>query len=159
LIPFNPDLVLEILPTKKKYTSELLSPSVEITIRPAELSSQITTLEIKSSSRPETPISQVTVTNGTMIMQFPIGNTLIIEGMIDRLDTQTPLIATYKTTIKTFVQYAAAKALVQDTTMNKLKEAAANKKKRSKQTVGLSCVCPETWEIHQEAQRIAKRAK
>ena len=92
-------------------------------------------------------------------MQFPIGNTLIIEGMIDRLDTQILSIATYKITIKTFVQYAAAKALVQDITINKLKEAAANKKKRSKQTVRLSCVCPETWEIYQEAQRIAKRAK
>jgi hypothetical protein len=54
----------------------------------------------------------MTVINGTMIMQFPIGNILIIESIINRLDTQTPSITTYKITIKTFVQHAAAKALV-----------------------------------------------
>ena len=76
-------------------------------------------------------------------MQFPIGNISAIEGMIDRLDTQTPSVAAYKTVIKTYVQHAAAEALVRDTTMKKLKEAAANKKKRSKKTIGLSTVCPE----------------
>jgi hypothetical protein len=40
-----------------------------------------------------------------------------------------------------------------------LKQAAANKKKRSKKTVGMSVVCPETWEIHQETQRVAEREK
>jgi hypothetical protein len=64
-----------------------------------------------------TPTSQITVTNGTMIMRFPIGNTQIIEGMIDRLDTQTPSLPIYKAHIKTFVQHAAAEALVRETTM------------------------------------------
>jgi hypothetical protein len=31
--------------------------------------------------------------------------------------------------------------------MKRLQEAAANKKKRSKKIIGLSVVCPETWEI------------
>ena len=37
--------------------------------------------------------------------------------------------------------------------MQKLKQAAANKKKRSKKIVRMTVVCPETWEIHQETQR------
>jgi hypothetical protein len=65
----------------------------------------------------------------------------------------------YKAHIKTFVQYAAAEALVRETTMQKLKQAAANKKKRSKKTVGMSVVCLETWKIHQETQRVIKREK
>ena len=81
-------------------------------------------------------------------MRFPIGNTQIIEGMIDRLDTQTPSLPIYKAHIKTFVQNAAAEALVRETTMQKLKQAAANKKKRSKKIVGMTVVCPETWEIY-----------
>jgi hypothetical protein len=43
--------------------------------------------------------------------------------------------------------------------MQKLKQAAANKKKRSKKTVGMTVICPETWEIHQKRQRVAKREK
>jgi hypothetical protein len=43
--------------------------------------------------------------------------------------------------------------------MQKLKQAAANKKKRSKKTVGMTVVCRETWEIHQETQRVAEREK
>ena len=92
-------------------------------------------------------------------MQFPIGNTSAIEGMIDRLDTQTPSVAAYKTVIKTYVQHAAAEALVRDTTIKKLKKAAANKKKRSKKTIGLSTVYPEMWEFHLETQRVAEREK
>jgi hypothetical protein len=45
---------------------------------------------------------------------------------------------------KAFVNYTAAKTLVRDLQIKKLQEAAANKKKRSKKTVGLSIVYPET---------------
>jgi hypothetical protein len=65
----------------------------------------------------------------------------------------------YKAHIKIFVQYAAAEALVRETTMQKLKQAAANKKKRSKKTVGMSVVCLKTWKIHQETQRVVEREK
>ena len=92
-------------------------------------------------------------------MQFPIGNISAIEGMIDKFNIQILSVTAYKTVIKTYVQHAAAEALVRDTTIKKLKEAAANKKKRSKKTIGLSTVCPETWEFHLETQRVAEREK
>jgi hypothetical protein len=79
--------------------------------------------------------------------------------MIDRLDTQTLSLPIYKAHIKTFVQHAAAEALVRETTMQKLKQAAANKKKRSKKIIKISVVCLKTWEIHQETQRMAEREK
>jgi hypothetical protein len=86
-----------------------------------------------------TPTGQVTITSGTMIMKFPIGNTLIIQEMIDRLGTQTPSLPTYRATVKAFVELTAAEALVRETTMKKLKEAAANKKKRSKKNSRVNC--------------------
>jgi hypothetical protein len=43
--------------------------------------------------------------------------------------------------------------------MQKLKQAAANKKKRSKKIIKISVVCLKTWEIHQETQRMAEREK
>jgi hypothetical protein len=74
-------------------------------------------------------------------------------------NTQISSLPIYKAHIKTFVQYAAAEALVREITMQKLKQAAANKKKRSKKTVGMSVVYLETWKIHQETQRVVKREK
>jgi hypothetical protein len=120
LIPFNPDLVLAQLPTIKKDTSEPLLLSIEdITLD--EPSSQITGSKIRSSSRSVIPASQITVINGTMIMRFPIGNTQIIKGIINRLDIQTPSLPIYKAHVKTFVQHAAAEALVREATIQKLK--------------------------------------
>ena len=92
-------------------------------------------------------------------MRFPVGNSLIIQKMIDKLSTQSPSLPTYRATVKAFIDYTAAEALVRDLQMKKLQEAAANKKKRSKKTVGLNVVCPETWEIIQEEQREKIRAR
>jgi hypothetical protein len=157
LVPFNSDLILQILSIKKKYISEPLPLPVRVAVLSAEPLSQITISETRSLNRPVT--LQITVINGTIIMQFPIKNTSAIEGIINRLNTQTPLITAYKTVIKTYVQHAVTEALIRDTTMKKLKEAAANKKKRSKKTIRLSTVYPKTWKFHLETQRVAKRKK
>jgi hypothetical protein len=89
----------------------------------------------------------VTVINGIIIMRFPVGNSLVIQEMIDKFSIQTLSLPTYRVTVKAFVDYTAAEILVRDLQIKKLQEAAANKKKRSKKIVGLSVVCPETWEI------------
>jgi hypothetical protein len=93
-----------------------------------------------------------------MIIKFLIRNTLIIQEMIDKLNTQTPSLPIYKTTVKTFIKYTAAEVLVREITIKKLKEAVANKKNRSKKIIGLTIIYPETWEIHLQEQRKAKRA-
>jgi hypothetical protein len=97
LIPFNPDLVLAQFPTIKKYISESLLLPIEDTILPDE------SFQIRFLNRSVIPISQITVINKIMIMQFPIGNTQIIKGIIDRLDTQIFFQPIYKAHIKTFV--------------------------------------------------------
>jgi hypothetical protein len=159
LVPFNPDLVLGQLPTVKKYISEPQTSPIETSTIPAEPSSQITVLVTGSSSRPVTPADQVTVINGTMIIRFPVRNSLVIQEIIDKLSTQTPSLPTYRATVKAFINYTTAEALVRDLQIKKLQKAAANKKKRSKKTVRLSVVCPETWEIIQEEQREKIRAR
>jgi hypothetical protein len=52
-----------------------------------------------------TPADQVTIIHGIMIMQFPVGNAIVIQNMIDRMSTATPSIPTYQKTIKNYVDY------------------------------------------------------
>jgi hypothetical protein len=97
-----------------------------------------------------TPADQVTVINGIMIIRFLIGNSLIIQEIINKFNIQTPFLPIYRATVKIFVDYTAAEALIRDLQMKKLQEIAANKKKRSKKIIRLNIVYPETWEIIQK---------
>jgi hypothetical protein len=60
------------------------------------------------------PVDQVTVINGTIIIRFSVGNLLVIQEMIDKLNTQTPFLPTYRATVKAFINYTAAEALIRD---------------------------------------------
>jgi hypothetical protein len=51
------------------------------------------------------PADQVTINYGTMIMQFPVRNIMVIQGMIDRMSTITSSISTYQKTVKNYVDY------------------------------------------------------
>jgi hypothetical protein len=106
-----------------------------------------------------TPADQVTINYGTMIMQFPVGNATVIQGMINRMSITTPSISTYQKTVKNYVDYQAALALVRDLQMKKLRDVAANKKRRSKQTVGYTVIDPEKWEAIQEGERELQHRK
>jgi hypothetical protein len=90
-----------------------------------------------------TPIGQVTIINRTMIIKFPVGNNTVIHNIIKRLNTETPSLPTYRATIKGYVDYQVVIRLIRDLQMQKLREVAANKKKRSKQTVGLTVINPD----------------
>jgi hypothetical protein len=114
LVPFNPDLVLEKFLTIKKYISESQTSLIKTLIIPAEPSSQITVLVTGSLSRLVTPADQVTVINGIMIIRFPVRNSLIIQEIIDKLSTQNPSLPTYRATVKAFINYIVAEALVRD---------------------------------------------
>jgi hypothetical protein len=120
LVLFNLDLVLGQLSTVKKYISEPQTSLIETLTIPAEPSSQITVLVTGFLSRPVTPADQVTVINGIIIMRFPVGNLLVIQEMIDKLSTETPSLPTYRVTVKAFVNYTAAEALIRDLQMKKL---------------------------------------
>jgi hypothetical protein len=95
---------------------------------------------------------------GTMIMQFPIENATVIQDMIDRMSITTPSIPTYQKTIKDYVDYQAAIALVRDLQMKELRDVAANKK-RTKQIVRCTVIDPEGWEAIQEGERELQRSK
>jgi hypothetical protein len=114
LISFNPNLVLGQLSIVKKYIFEPQTSLIEALIIPAEPLSQITILVTRFLSRPVTPADQVTVINGIIIMRFLIGNSLIIQKMIDKLSTQIPSLPTYRATVKAFVNYIVAEALIRD---------------------------------------------
>jgi hypothetical protein len=79
-----------------------------------------------------TPADQVTIIYETVIIQFPVGNATIIQNMINRMSTGTPSIPIYQKTIKNYIDYQAAIALVRDLQMKQLRDVAANKKKRTK---------------------------
>jgi hypothetical protein len=86
----------------------------------------------------------MTIINGTIIMKFPIKNILVIQEIIDKFSIQISFLPTYKITVKIFVEYTAAEILIREITMKKLKETAANKKKRSKKIIRLIMICLET---------------
>jgi hypothetical protein len=81
------------------------------------------------------PADQVTIIYGTVIMQFPVRNATVIQNMIDRMSIGTSSIPIYQKTIKNYVDYQIAIILVRDLQMKQLRDVAANKKKRTKQTV------------------------
>jgi hypothetical protein len=73
--------------------------------------------------------------------------------MIDKMSTGILSILIYQKTIKNYVDYQAAIVLVRDLQMKKLRDVAANKKKRTKQTVGCIVIDLEGWEAIQEGER------
>jgi hypothetical protein len=42
-----------------------------------------------------TPADQVIINYGIIIMQFPVGNAMVIQDMINRISITTPSISTY----------------------------------------------------------------
>jgi hypothetical protein len=106
-----------------------------------------------------TPVNQVTIIHGTMIIQFPVGNATVIQNIINRISTATPSILTYQKTIKNYVDYQAALTLVRDLQIKKLRDVAANKKKRTKQTVGCTVINPKGWEVIQKGERALQHRK
>jgi hypothetical protein len=94
------------------------------------------------------PAGEMIIINGTIIMKFLIRNILIIQEMIDKFNIQIFFLPIYRIIVKAFIEYTAAEVLIREITIKKLKETAANKKKRSKKTVGLIIIYLETWEIH-----------
>jgi hypothetical protein len=38
-------------------------------------------------------------------MQFPVGNAMVIQDMIDRMSITTPSISTYQKTVKNYIDY------------------------------------------------------
>jgi lipase chaperone LimK len=100
-----------------------------------------------------TPADQVTINYGTIIMQFPVGNAIVIQNIINRMSTTTPSISTYQKTVKNYVDYQATLALIRDLQIKKLKNITANKKRRSKQTVRCTVINPKKWEAIQKDER------
>jgi hypothetical protein len=80
--------------------------------------------EIRSSNRPIIPQDQVTIPYNTIIMQFPIRNSIIIQSIINRLNIDTSFLPVYKITIKNYVEYQSSIALIRDLQINKLKKVA-----------------------------------
>jgi hypothetical protein len=79
--------------------------------------------------------------------------------MIDRMSTGTSSIPTYQKTIKNYVDYQAALALVRDLQMKKLRDVTANKKKRTKQTIGCTVIDLKGWEAIQEGEKALQHRK
>jgi hypothetical protein len=62
----------------------------------------------------------MTLINEIMIMRFPIKNLLIIQEIINKLNIQISFLSIYRTTVKVFIDYTAAEALVRDLQIKKL---------------------------------------
>jgi hypothetical protein len=107
-------LVFGKLPIVKKNISEFQIPSIEILIIPAESLFQIIILIIEFSNRSVIPADQITIINKIIIIKFLIGNSLIIQEMINKLNIQISSLPTYRAIFKIFVDYTAAETLIRD---------------------------------------------
>ena len=89
----------------------------------------------------------MTIAYNIIIIQFPIGNATVIQNIINRINTITSSIPTYQKTIKNYIDYQITITLIRDLQIKKLRDVTANKKKRTKQTIGYIIINPEGWEI------------
>jgi hypothetical protein len=86
LIFFNSNLIFGKFLTVKKYISEPQTPLIKISIISAEFSFQIIILITEFLNCLMIPADQVTVINGIIIIRFLIGNSLIIQKMINKFN-------------------------------------------------------------------------
>jgi hypothetical protein len=84
LISFNSDLIFGKFPIIKKYISESQIPPIKTSIIPAESSFQIIILVTEFLNRSVISADQVTIINKIIIMRFLIGNSLIIQEIINK---------------------------------------------------------------------------
>ena len=68
----------------------------------------------------------MTIIYKTIIIRFPVGNATIIQDIIDKISTITPSIPIYQKTIKNYIDYQTAIALVRDLQMKKLRDVTTN---------------------------------
>jgi hypothetical protein len=152
LIPFDPNIVLDKLKKPKKYTSNDEPPP------PPPLAKPIETL-LECENRPVTPYAMVSIIVGTKTIRFPVDDSTYLDYMIGKLSTATPSIAIHRANVKAYIDYKVAQERIKAHELNLIRKAVANKKKRSKKTVGYSVVDPETWETILEAEKSAQAKK
>jgi hypothetical protein len=156
LIPFNPNIVLDKLRKPKKYTSH--DKSLPPPSPPLPLAKSIKTL-LKCDNRPVIPYAMISIIVGTKTIRFPVNDSTYLDYMIGKLSTDTSSIAIYRANVKAYVDYKAAQERIKAHELSLIKKVVANKKKRSKKTVGCSVINPETWEAILEAKKIAQAIK
>ena len=92
-----------------------------------------------------------------MTIKLLIGKSREVEGWIDKLNTNTPSVPQYKAKLKAFVSWQATDRCIKQQEIAALqKAAAANKKKRSKKTIGLTVVDADSYTLHREEKEKKK---
>jgi hypothetical protein len=91
-----------------------------------------------------TPYAIISIIVRTKIIRFPIDDFIYLDYIIGKLSTDIFLIAIYRANVKVYVDYKAIQERIKTHELSLIRKAVANKKKRSKKTVGYSVVDPET---------------
>jgi len=115
------------------------------------------------TSRPTTPqeqstepvstlivIPRVTIQQGSVSIQLPIRKAEEAKQWVDKLDTATPSIDLYKRQLKAFIDWNFAEGVIKDRENKALRQAQANKKKRSKKTIPLTIINTDAWDEYKE---------
>ena len=137
MISFDLNIVLDKLRKPKKYTSS------DKPLPPPPLAKPIETL-LRCENRPVIPYTIISIIVGTKIIRFLVDDFTYLDYIIGKLSINTLSIAIHRANIKTYVDYKAAQKRIKTHELSLIKKAVANKKKRSKKTVGYSVVDPET---------------
>ncbi len=146
MIPFDPNIILNILKKPKKYiTRDKSTPPPPL--------AQLVEIKFRCENRPVILYSIITIIVGTKTTRFPINDPNSLDYMIHKLNTETPSIANHRENVKAYVFYKTAQKRIKTHELNIIKKIIANKKKRSKNIIKYSVVDPETYEMILQVER------
>jgi hypothetical protein len=136
LILFDSNIILDKLKKSKKYISnDELSPPPFLT--------KLIEILFKCENRLVTPYAIIFIIVEIKIIRFPVDDSTYLDYIIGKLNIITPSIIIHRANMKIYIDYKIAQERIKAYELNFIKKAVANKKKRSKKTIGYSVVDPE----------------
>jgi histone H1/5 len=88
-----------------------------------------------------------------------VNDSTYLDYIIGKLNITIPSIIIHRTNIKIYIDYKIAQKRIKTHELNLIRKIVANKKKRSKKTVGYSIIDSETWETILKAEKNAQAKK
>jgi hypothetical protein len=152
LIPFDSNIILNKLKKPKKYISnDESSPPPSLT--------KLIEILFKYENRSMIPYAIIFIIVKIKIIRFSVNDSTYLDYIIGKLNITIPSIIIHRTNIKIYIDYKIAQKRIKTHELNLIRKIVANKKKRSKKTVGYSIIDSETWETILKAEKNAQAKK
>jgi hypothetical protein len=136
LIPFDSNIILNILKKPKKYINSDKSPPPLFLAKPVEIL-------FKYENRLIISYAIISIIVEIKIISFSVNDSTYLDYIIDKLSIIILLIAIHRANVKIYIDYKAAQERIKAHELNFIKTIIANKKKKSKKIINCSVVNSE----------------